>query len=578
MWNASAGGALACVCALSALTLGAGPASARISVSEFSVTPSTLQAGATPRVTIVNAFDYGGEDDDVKDVTVRLPAGLVGNPLVPVRCTSQQFAADACPAGSQVGTTAVETLVSLVPTTAAGSVYNLRPTGSEPVRLGIVVRPPVGDKQFLQARVHLRPGEGGYGLETTFADMPRTVTLAGVPVPITITRITLTFDATVNGRAFMRNPTSCATARATARAASYAAPSELSPAATTSISPTGCERLAFAPRLEGSLGGARGTSKGRHPSVATTLRFGEGHAALRSATVTLPPFIGSNVQALSRVCPPSAFEAGACPGSARVGSATASSPLSPEPLSGPVLLVQSPGRVEPKLAVRLDGPVSVSLIGTTRLTTKGIETTFEGSPDLPLASFTLAFDGGAGGLLTNGRDLCAPRIRASTAGLLTAHTGRTAPVTADLKIEGCGPQTRAKGKPRVRGSLRFRNGLATLGLRVAAPRSAAPLRTVRLRLPRGLRPTRTGAARLLLPRVRSDGRRLSRRSFRLGGPRLTVPLRGGARSLQLSWRSLGPSRGLARALKARARLRFTIRVTDASGASHAVRLRLRARV
>jgi hypothetical protein len=50
-------------------------------------------------VTIANAFDYGGAEDDVKDLTVRLPAGLLGNPLVPARCTPEQFAADACPAG-----------------------------------------------------------------------------------------------------------------------------------------------------------------------------------------------------------------------------------------------------------------------------------------------------------------------------------------------------------------------------------------------------------------------------------------------------------------------------------------------
>jgi hypothetical protein len=72
-------------------------------VSEFSVTPSTLQAGGSPKATIVNAFDYGGADDDVREVTVQLPAGLVGNPLVPARCAPQQFAADACPASTPRG-------------------------------------------------------------------------------------------------------------------------------------------------------------------------------------------------------------------------------------------------------------------------------------------------------------------------------------------------------------------------------------------------------------------------------------------------------------------------------------------
>jgi hypothetical protein len=232
------------------------------------------------------------------------------------------------------------------------------------------------------------------------------------------------------------------------------------------------------------------------------------------------------------------------------------------------------------LAVRLDGPVSLSLIGTTRLTSNGIETTFEGSPDLPLASFTLAFDGGPGGLLTNGRDLCTAGLRATTDGLLTAHTARTAPVKADLKVEGCGPRTGAKGKPRLSGSLRFENGLATLGLSLAAAPGAAPLRFVRLRLPPGLRPSRTGPAKsVLLPRVRADGRGLSRKSFHLRRTKLTVSLRG-AGSMRLSWRRLRPSAQLLRALnahRATTRLTFNLRVTDARGATHALRPRLRIR-
>ena len=56
----------------------------------------------------------------------------------------------------------------------------MRPTGSEPARVGIVVEAAGGlSKLFLQAPVFVRPGPDGYGLESTFADQPRN---AGVPV------------------------------------------------------------------------------------------------------------------------------------------------------------------------------------------------------------------------------------------------------------------------------------------------------------------------------------------------------------------------------------------------------------
>ena len=45
-------------------------------------------------------------------------------------------------------------------------------------------------KIFLQAPVFVRPGPDGYGLESTFADQPRT---AG-GIPIQITKIALTFN------------------------------------------------------------------------------------------------------------------------------------------------------------------------------------------------------------------------------------------------------------------------------------------------------------------------------------------------------------------------------------------------
>ena len=111
--------------------------------------------------------------------------------------------------------------------TNPGTVYNLRPTGDEPARVGIVVEGGGGGllpKVFLQAPVFVRPGPDGYGLESTFADQPRE---AG-GIPIQITKIALTFNGEASKGHFMRMPTSCAQGTSLSRANSWEAPTVFS--------------------------------------------------------------------------------------------------------------------------------------------------------------------------------------------------------------------------------------------------------------------------------------------------------------------------------------------------------------
>jgi hypothetical protein len=188
-------------------------AQAAITKLDYGIAPSSLQAGGAPDVAITTAFTYDDPDDDVRDVSVRLPPGLLGNPLNAARCGAAQFAADACPAGSDVGGVVVKAFAQLLPplvetsTTSNGDVYNLEPTGGEPARIGVVVRPtdPVLgavplQKVFLQAPAELQAGPDGFALDTTFRDVGNTV--GGVP--IRIESFTQTFSGTVGGKPFMR--------------------------------------------------------------------------------------------------------------------------------------------------------------------------------------------------------------------------------------------------------------------------------------------------------------------------------------------------------------------------------------
>jgi hypothetical protein len=137
---------------LALLILLALPASAQAAfeVRSFSFTPSSLKAGSHADVQIAIGFaPYNGSNppEHVRDLTLSLPPGVVGNPRATARCSQADFAADECRTDSQVGTTAVKTTIpALLGTsvTADGDVYNVVPSAGEPARLGVVVRPPLG--------------------------------------------------------------------------------------------------------------------------------------------------------------------------------------------------------------------------------------------------------------------------------------------------------------------------------------------------------------------------------------------------------------------------------------------------
>ena len=224
-------------------------------MTDFKVEPASKQGGGHPNVTITQTFDYGSSStDSVKDAFVRLQPGLLGNPQNAAFCSQQQFQADSCPADSKVGTVEVTAtahiLVIPAPTTNSGIVYNLRPTGTEPARVGVVVAAAGGlSKIFLQSPVFIRPGPDGYGLESTFADQPRD----SGGIPIQITKVALTFNGKASKGSFMRMPTSCAQGTSLSRANSWEAQSAFSEK-TFAMTPTGCDSLGFAPKGSGSMG------------------------------------------------------------------------------------------------------------------------------------------------------------------------------------------------------------------------------------------------------------------------------------------------------------------------------------
>jgi hypothetical protein len=454
-------------------------AQAQFDVPAFSVTPSSLQAGSHPDVTIhaeFTPYSLADPPEHVRNLTISLPAGLVGDPTSKPRCSQAAFQADTCPAASRVGTTSVRTVIpplQIVPITATGDVYNVVPGAGEPARLGVVVRPPLGaSKVFIPSPARIRPSDGG--LDSVISDMPATV---GLPLLGQVEMFIEAMDLTL-AAPFVSLPTSCKPAQARIAAVSGAGTAVSRAAAP--FTPTGCDKVPFAPRLEATIDSTR------MPGLRTVITVPRGHASTAAAAVTLPRAVAVNVAALNDVCTLDEQAAGPCPARARVGSAEARTPLLAQPLAGPVTLAALAGQPLPGLRMDLSGAAALTLAGTVELSP--IRTTFAGIPDVPLERFELTFDRNRT-LATRG-DLCRgpePRLIAE----LTGHNGATARLDEPLTVTGC-------EKPAARLTVNGRR----LRLHVEALRGR-PLRRVQLALPRGVRLKRGAVAR-------ADGRRLRR--------------------------------------------------------------------
>ena len=557
-------GSLPAVRRLAALVLGialsaalTAPAAADVTLTGFKVEPASKQGGGHPNVTITQAFSYTNATDSVKDAFVRLQPGLLGNPQAAAFCSPQQFSADGCPAESKIGRVSVDATAYPLPITPIdvtnpGTVYNLRPTGDEPARVGVVVEGGGGGllpKIFLQAPVYVRPGSDGYGLESTFANQPNQ---AG-GIPIQIKKVALTFNDQASKGPFMRMPTSCAEGTSLSRANSWEAQNVFSQR-TSLMTPTGCDSLGFSPTAEGSMGAPGVTHVGDFPPVSTTLRFDPEQAALKRAEVILPLALGPNLAGAQRACPRELADTSNCPDSSRVGTAIIDSPLQAQPVRGPVYVAFNTDNPLPGIIVILPPPVGVRLDGLVESGTFGTKNTFASNPDLPVRSFTLEFDGNRpDAALTLNQDLCADKTDRTMEVHLVAHNGKEVSFSQELATPGC--------DPRAKILIRRKGRRATLVARLRAAREGPGITQFALRLPKALRPGR------IRPIVFADGklmRPVTRRRL------VTMPFPGEVRNATVAWRGLRASRRLHRTA--------LVRVSIEDGRDHTTTLSKRVRV
>lgn len=406
----------------------AAPGAQALGFSWLQAAPDDTSAGAHSDFHVSIGFTTPG--DDIKDLTIHLPPGMIGDPTATPLCTAAELNGDTCPAASQVGT--VSTTVAalgLLPLTVDGSIYNLEAMTGEPARFGIVLRPAGGvlPKITMQSGAQLRQSD--FGLDTVLKDIPNTA--SGLPIDIQSMSLTLSGSAGSPPQPFMRNPTSCGTATTVFDATSYAHP-DTTVSGQASFTPTNCAALPFSPTLRAQIGSVGTTTPPAKPPLTTTVLQDEGEAGLKSAQVVLPSGIGADNNVLNHQCQMADFQAGTCPPNSIVGSVRATSPLLTSPLKGKVALVVPP--LPPRLGLDLKGELSMQIFGSFVFTPNGPGNLFDKLPDIPISTFTLKFK--ANRLITSTRDLCKlPKPRFKT----EFHAFSGAVQTGDVatRVIGC---------------------------------------------------------------------------------------------------------------------------------------------
>jgi hypothetical protein len=409
----------------------AAPAAAQAINVSGTAAPSNTSAGAHSDVNIHLAFSGG----QVRDLTVGLPPGMVGDPNATPKCSVAQLNADACDPITQVGTVnAVANLLGLIGVPVTGKLFNLDPQPGEPARFGIVLTPLVGPKIILQSAVQLRPTD--FGLNTVISDIPNTA--LGLPVTISSQDITLFGVAPGTGKPFMRNPTSCTPATTNFTAVPY---SGATGTGSASFTPTNCGALDFSPSFSVALDVPTRQPAGERPTLITSIDQDNGEAGLQDAKVFISPDMGADLSRLdpALVCSQADFAAGNCPQVAVLGDAIATSPLLTAPLSGPVYLLENPAGVA-RVGLDLQGQLHLKLQGQLGLDNT---TEFAGLPDIPIAHFALRFNGGPGSILQTSRDICNPPAPVFHADFL-GYNGASRSVDSAASVTCHGPATKCK--------------------------------------------------------------------------------------------------------------------------------------
>jgi hypothetical protein len=343
---------------------------------------------------------------------------------------------------TQVGTVTAFAGPGPNPFALPGKVFLEGPYGDAPFSLKVVVPAKAGPFDLGEVVVRQKIYVDPITAQVTVVSDPVPTLVKGVPVQLQ------RLDVDIDKPHFVVNPTSCTAKTISGTLRSVDGQTA---AVTNRFQVSACSSLALKPSLALSLSGKGQTTDGKHPAISATVSQPEGQANLKKVRVTLPLSLALDTENANGLCE---FVDGSkvtptCPKNSIVGTATATTPILDESLTGPVYFVKNVRkdpksgrdiRTTPKLVIPLVGQngVKLTLTGTSTVADNQLVTTFDNIPDAPVSSFKLNIIGGKGGILVvsgNKADICTSTQIAEQE--VDGQNGKTADADVFIQTPSC---------------------------------------------------------------------------------------------------------------------------------------------
>jgi hypothetical protein len=421
------GGEPAKAAATSGFTVGGCPSPLPFTLVQSLTPQSPAHAGAYDPASF--ALSRATGQQYLSQITTTLPAGLVGDiPSVPL-CAEPAANAGTCPATSEIGTVSVAAGAGSEPYTFTGHAYLTGPYNGDPYGLSIVVPAVAGPYDLGNVVTRAGISVGLYsGRVTVTSTLPSIV--GGVPLRLQ------SLNVAVSRPNFLFNPTSCAPlATESVLTSTFGASQSLS----SPFQVNDCGALAFSPSVSASSGAK--TSKLGGASIVVKVTEGAHQANIHELQLQLPKQLVARLSTLQKACLAAEFETGTPPGTckptARVGTATVSTPVLPDPLKGSAYFVSHGAASFPDLDLVLQGDgLEVVLVGHTHIARSSITTsTFESLPDVPFSSAVVTLPVGSNSALAANGPLCRANLLAPTT--LVGQNGATLSKDTRISVTGC---------------------------------------------------------------------------------------------------------------------------------------------
>lgn len=410
----------------------------------FTAGMPNIQAGEHGEFTL--AFGRADDDEFFKQLTLRMPPGLLGTLAGVELCKEAQANTGTCGASSLIGSTQVLTGPGADPfLVQGGDVYLTEGYGGAPYGLSIVVPAVAGPYTLagttgqgtVVVRAQIYVDSHTAQLTVVSGELPSM--LDGIPLQLRAV------DVKIDRPGFTFNPTNCGKLQVTGTiTAVEGATSDVS----SPFQVTNCASLAFKPSFKAGASGRTSRLNGASLHVALSYPAGGGEANLRRVKVELPKQMPSRLSTLQKACTATQFAANpaGCPPSSIVGHAKASTPIIPVPLEGPAYFVSNGSAEWPNLVIVLQGyGTTVDLVGDTLINGKTDVTssTFNTVPDVPVGSFELTLPEGPYSALTANANLCKAKSLTMPTEML-AQNGAVVDQSTKIQLAGCPKAKTAK--------------------------------------------------------------------------------------------------------------------------------------